>query len=125
MSRAWRWRCPEEEGGRCGLSGRDVIIPGQVSPGVTQSVFVCDVTLQTSPAMDEVSPSSTSSFEMIDVESATPTYQMVQPHWFFCRRADDKDSWLPFSLEDSGKLEESLANGEDTHTITHNHHKLR
>uniref|UniRef100_H3DEQ3 DDHD domain containing 2 n=1 Tax=Tetraodon nigroviridis TaxID=99883 RepID=H3DEQ3_TETNG len=32
-------------------------------------------------------------------------YQQVQPHWFFCRRADDDTSWLPFSKEDSDKLE--------------------
>ena len=85
------------------------------------SHYLCDVPLQSSPAMDEVSPSSTSSFEMIDVDSAPPTYQMVQPHWFYCRRADEKDSWLPFSLEDSGKLEESFANGKGAHTQSHTH----
>uniref|UniRef100_A0A671VXV1 DDHD domain containing 2 n=1 Tax=Sparus aurata TaxID=8175 RepID=A0A671VXV1_SPAAU len=32
-------------------------------------------------------------------------HQEVQPHWFFCRRADDNTSWLPFSREDSDKLQ--------------------
>uniref|UniRef100_A0A3Q1EYM8 DDHD domain containing 2 n=1 Tax=Acanthochromis polyacanthus TaxID=80966 RepID=A0A3Q1EYM8_9TELE len=52
-----------------------------------------------------VSPSSASSFEMLDMESVPAPYQEVQPHWFFCRRADDDTSWLPFSREDSDKLE--------------------
>ncbi|KAM4746329.1 triacylglycerol hydrolase DDHD2 isoform 2-T2 [Anableps anableps] len=60
---------------------------------------------QISSVLDEVSPSSTSSFEMLDTESVPPPYQEVQPHWFFCRRVDDSDSWHPFSREDSDKLE--------------------
>lgn len=60
---------------------------------------------QVSPAVDEVSPCSTSSFEMLDMESVPAPYQEVKPHWFFCRRADDNNSWLPFSREDSDKLE--------------------
>ncbi|CAN9513274.1 unnamed protein product [Ophioblennius macclurei] len=60
---------------------------------------------QVSPAVDEASPSSTSSFEMLDLNSVPAPYQEVQPHWFFCRRADDNTSWLPFSREDSDKLE--------------------
>ncbi|KAG8012066.1 Phospholipase DDHD2 [Nibea albiflora] len=60
---------------------------------------------QVSPVVDEASPSSTSSFEMLDMESVPAPYQEVQPHWFFCRRAEDSTSWLPFSREDSDKLE--------------------
>ncbi|XP_056275751.1 phospholipase DDHD2 isoform X2 [Pseudoliparis swirei] len=60
---------------------------------------------QGSPAVNGASPSSTSSFEMLDMESVPASYQEVQPHWFFCRRADDNTSWLPFSREDSDKLE--------------------
>uniref|UniRef100_A0AAX7VVK1 DDHD domain-containing protein n=1 Tax=Astatotilapia calliptera TaxID=8154 RepID=A0AAX7VVK1_ASTCA len=56
------------------------------------------------------SPSSASSFEMLDMESAHAPYQEVQPHWFFCRRADDNTSWLPFSREDSDKLENAFTN---------------
>ncbi|XP_074525979.1 triacylglycerol hydrolase DDHD2 isoform X2 [Halichoeres trimaculatus] len=58
-----------------------------------------------SPVVDEASPCSTSSFEMLDMESVPPPYKEVQPHWFFCRRAEDSTSWLPFSREDSDKLE--------------------
>nr|XP_020450202.1 phospholipase DDHD2 isoform X3 [Monopterus albus] len=60
-----------------------------------------------SPVVDEASPSSTSSFEILDMESVLAPYQEVQPHWFFCRQADDNTFWLPFSREDSDKLENS------------------
>uniref|UniRef100_A0A8C6PV03 DDHD domain containing 2 n=1 Tax=Nothobranchius furzeri TaxID=105023 RepID=A0A8C6PV03_NOTFU len=61
----------------------------------------------------EVSPSSTSSFEMLDMESVPPPYQEVQPHWFFCRRAEDSTSWHPFSREDSDKLENAFITAKD------------
>uniref|UniRef100_A0AAQ4QNX8 DDHD domain containing 2 n=1 Tax=Gasterosteus aculeatus aculeatus TaxID=481459 RepID=A0AAQ4QNX8_GASAC len=80
-----------------------------------QSYFPQDFPLMNSSPetfiLDEASPSSTSSFEMIDMESGPAPYQEVQPHWFFCRRADDNASWLPFSRKDSDKLEN--ANQED------------
>ncbi|XP_068422540.1 phospholipase DDHD2 isoform X2 [Clinocottus analis] len=62
---------------------------------------------QVSPAVDEVSPSSTSSFETLETDSVPAPYHEVLPHWFFCRRADDTTSWLPFSSEDSDKLEKA------------------
>ncbi|XP_034728626.1 phospholipase DDHD2 isoform X2 [Etheostoma cragini] len=68
---------------------------------------------QVSPGVDEASPSSTFSFEMLDMESVPAPYQEVQPHWFFCRRADDKTSWLPFSREDSDKLENACNTVKD------------
>uniref|UniRef100_A0A8C9SPF0 DDHD domain containing 2 n=1 Tax=Scleropages formosus TaxID=113540 RepID=A0A8C9SPF0_SCLFO len=41
------------------------------------------------------------------MDAVPPLYEPVQPHWFYCRRTDTKDSWLPFSMEDSQKLEEA------------------
>lgn len=46
------------------------------------------------------------------MESGAAPYQQVQPHWFFCRRADDDTSWLPFSKEDSDKLEQACKTGK-------------
>nr|XP_046243238.1 phospholipase DDHD2 isoform X2 [Scatophagus argus] len=96
--------CPGEEGGLT-----------QAAPNVnTQDLFdnptQTAVTVNTpedqvSSVVDEASPSSTSSFEILDMESVPAPYQEVQPHWFFCRRAEDNTSWLPFSREDSDKLE--------------------
>ncbi|TNN54978.1 Phospholipase DDHD2 [Liparis tanakae] len=68
---------------------------------------------QGSPAVNGASPSSTSSFETLDMEPAPAAYREVQPHWFFCRRADDNTSWLPFSTEDSDKLENACYPGGD------------
>lgn len=62
--------------------------------------------------VDEASPSSTSSFEMLDMESVPAPYQEVQPHWFFCRRGEDNTSWLPFNREDSDKLENACNTGK-------------
>ncbi|XP_037338081.1 phospholipase DDHD2 isoform X3 [Pungitius pungitius] len=84
----------------------------QAAPGVNTQELLDNSTEsvatprdQVPPAVEEASPSSTSSFEMIDMESGPAPYQEVQPHWFFCRRADDNTSWLPFSRQDSDKLE--------------------
>ncbi|XP_062371806.1 phospholipase DDHD2-like [Sardina pilchardus] len=60
--------------------------------------------------LDETSPSSAESFEMLDgLDLSESIYEPVQPHWFYCRRANEKD-WLPFSHEDSLKLEDALKN---------------
>ncbi|XP_035496425.1 phospholipase DDHD2 isoform X2 [Scophthalmus maximus] len=72
---------------------------------------------QVLPALDEASPSSTSSFEMLDMESVPAPYQEVQPHWFFCLRADDNTSWLPFSREDSDKLERANTAGDEKEEV--------
>lgn len=50
---------------------------------------------------------------MLDMESVPAPYQEVQPHWFFCRRAEDNTSWLPFSREDSDKLESAHSTGKN------------
>uniref|UniRef100_A0A8C6PV50 DDHD domain containing 2 n=1 Tax=Nothobranchius furzeri TaxID=105023 RepID=A0A8C6PV50_NOTFU len=50
---------------------------------------------------------------MLDMESVPPPYQEVQPHWFFCRRAEDSTSWHPFSREDSDKLENAFITAKD------------
>uniref|UniRef100_A0A8C8DZH0 DDHD domain containing 2 n=1 Tax=Oryzias sinensis TaxID=183150 RepID=A0A8C8DZH0_9TELE len=67
--------------------------------------------------LDEASPSSTSSYEMVDEESVPDPYKDVQPHWFFCCRADDSTSWLPFSREDSDKLENTYTTGNQDEEV--------
>ncbi|CAL8347893.1 unnamed protein product [Lota lota] len=74
--------------------------------------------VRVSALMDEASPSSASSFEMLDMDAPPPPYQPVKPHWFYCRRADDSTSWLPFSREDSEKLENAHATiGEQVEVV--------
>lgn len=36
-------------------------------------------------------------------------YEPIQHHWFFNQQVDSKDSWQPFSREDSQRLEEAYA----------------
>lgn len=38
-------------------------------------------------------------------------YQPVQYHWFFNQQVDSKDSWQPFSREDSRQLEDAYSRG--------------
>ncbi|XP_069379938.1 phospholipase DDHD2 isoform X3 [Paralichthys olivaceus] len=71
---------------------------------------------QVSPVLD-ASPSSTTSFEMIDMETVPAPYREVQPHWFFCRRANDNTSWLPFSREDSDKLEQACNSADEGEVV--------
>ncbi|KAG7511581.1 SEC23-interacting protein isoform X2 [Solea senegalensis] len=35
-------------------------------------------------------------------------YEPVQPHWFYCKQVESKSVWLPFSIIDSLKLEETF-----------------
>ncbi|XP_055331613.1 SEC23-interacting protein-like isoform X2 [Paramacrobiotus metropolitanus] len=34
-------------------------------------------------------------------------YTPVKSHWFFCRKENHKDGWVPFTMYDSGRLEEA------------------
>lgn len=50
------------------------------------------------------SPHSSSSYEIVEAE-ATNKYEPVSPHWFYCKIVDSKEKWIPFSGQDSEKLE--------------------
>lgn len=78
--------------------------------GETSDTNTCSFP-QGSHVVDGTPPSS-SSFEVLVMESVPAPYQQVQPHWFFCQRADDDTSWLPFSKEDSDKLENACKAGK-------------
>ncbi|XP_053319019.1 phospholipase DDHD2 [Spea bombifrons] len=64
----------------------------------------------------ESSPSSlsTSSFEMVE---PAEVYDPVIPHWFYHKLQDGKESWLPFSREDSQVLEEAFCSGRNPQSI--------
>ncbi|CAB1322049.1 unnamed protein product, partial [Coregonus sp. 'balchen'] len=55
--------------------------------------------------------------QLVDMEPAPPLYQPVQPHWFYCRHADSKDVWLPFSRKDSERLEQALSTGGEEEEV--------
>ncbi|XP_053276689.1 phospholipase DDHD2 isoform X3 [Pleuronectes platessa] len=70
-----------------------------------------------SPMLDKASPSSTTSYEILNMETVPAPYREVQPHWFFCRRANDNTSWLPFSREDSDKLERACNSADEGEVV--------
>ncbi|NXH11614.1 DDHD2 Phospholipase, partial [Bucco capensis] len=38
-------------------------------------------------------------------------YEAVVPHWFYCRGTEGRERWLPFSSQDSERLEEAHGSG--------------
>ncbi|NXH67709.1 DDHD2 Phospholipase, partial [Hydrobates tethys] len=40
-------------------------------------------------------------------------YEAVVPHWFYCKVTDSRERWLPFSTQDSERLEEAHGSGRD------------
>nr|XP_056716261.1 phospholipase DDHD2 [Euleptes europaea] len=62
----------------------------------------------------EVSPSSnsSSSFEAVETDTANK-YEPVYPHWFYCKVADARERWIPFSEQDSEKLEHFYQSSKD------------
>ncbi|NWS49690.1 DDHD2 Phospholipase, partial [Probosciger aterrimus] len=40
-------------------------------------------------------------------------YEAVAPHWFYCKVTDGRERWVPFSAQDSARLEEAHGAGKD------------
>ncbi|KAM6331441.1 triacylglycerol hydrolase DDHD2 [Alca torda] len=40
-------------------------------------------------------------------------YEPVAPHWFYCKVTDGRERWVPFSAQDSERLEEAQGSGRD------------
>ncbi|NWY18149.1 DDHD2 Phospholipase, partial [Aphelocoma coerulescens] len=40
-------------------------------------------------------------------------YEAVVPHWFYCKVTDTRERWVPFSAQDSERLEEAHGAGKD------------
>ncbi|XP_042691143.1 phospholipase DDHD2 isoform X2 [Centrocercus urophasianus] len=40
-------------------------------------------------------------------------YEAVAPHWFYCKVTGGRERWLPFSVQDSERLEEAHGAGRD------------
>lgn len=39
-------------------------------------------------------------------------YEAVVPHWFYCKVTDTRERWVPFSAQDSERLEEAHGAGK-------------
>lgn len=44
-------------------------------------------------------------------------YEAVAPHWFYCKVTDARERWIPFSAQDSGRLEEAHSAGKDKEDV--------
>lgn len=77
------------------------------------------LTLMSPHEQVEPSPSSSScsSFEIVEMDAVKQLYEPVCPHWFYCRRVDSQDTWVPFSRGDSQKLEEAFLSGQNPNKI--------
>ncbi|KAJ7305147.1 hypothetical protein JRQ81_011034 [Phrynocephalus forsythii] len=57
----------------------------------------------TEPSLSSNSNSS-SYYDAVEGEPANK-YEPVSPHWFYCKIVDSRERWIPFSRQDSEKLE--------------------
>ncbi|NXK47552.1 DDHD2 Phospholipase, partial [Chauna torquata] len=55
-------------------------------------------------------PAPTSAAAELD---AANKYEAVVPHWFYCKIIDSRERWVPFSTQDSERLEEAHGSGRD------------
>uniref|UniRef100_A0A8C6QI30 WWE domain-containing protein n=1 Tax=Nannospalax galili TaxID=1026970 RepID=A0A8C6QI30_NANGA len=39
-------------------------------------------------------------------------YELVSPHWLYCKIIDSKEIWIPFNSEDSQQLEDAYGSGK-------------
>ncbi|NWU82241.1 DDHD2 Phospholipase, partial [Onychorhynchus coronatus] len=44
-------------------------------------------------------------------------YEAVAPHWFYCKVTDSRERWVPFSAQDSERLEEAHGAGKDQEDV--------
>ncbi|XP_067400998.1 phospholipase DDHD2 isoform X5 [Emydura macquarii macquarii] len=74
--------------------------------------------MSTGELQAEPSPSSNSSnsFEVVEADTANK-YEAVAPHWFYCKVIDSRERWIPFSGQDSEKLEEAHNSKKDVEQL--------
>ncbi|NWX93325.1 DDHD2 Phospholipase, partial [Nothoprocta pentlandii] len=49
---------------------------------------------------------------------AANRYEAVAPHWFYCKVTDSRERWIPFSIQDSERLEAAHASGKGQADVT-------
>ncbi|XP_062994934.1 phospholipase DDHD2 [Elgaria multicarinata webbii] len=59
---------------------------------------------QPTEASQSSNSNSSSYYEAVETNEANK-YEPVAPHWFYCKEVDSKERWIPFSKQDSEKLE--------------------
>ncbi|NXL84678.1 DDHD2 Phospholipase, partial [Alectura lathami] len=62
-------------------------------------------------AQPRLSPS-----EAAELDAAS-RYEAVAPHWFYCKVVDSRERWMPFSTQDSERLEAAHSSGRDREDV--------
>ncbi|KAF1531141.1 UNVERIFIED_CONTAM: Phospholipase DDHD2, partial [Eudyptes pachyrhynchus] len=57
-------------------------------------------------------PAAAAASEAAELDAAN-RYEAVVPHWFYCKVTDSRERWIPFSTQDSERLEEAHGSGRD------------
>ncbi|KAF1529176.1 Phospholipase DDHD2, partial [Eudyptula albosignata] len=57
-------------------------------------------------------PAAAAPSEAAELDAAS-RYEAVVPHWFYCKVTDSRERWIPFSTQDSERLEEAHGSGRD------------
>ncbi|NXK06014.1 DDHD2 Phospholipase, partial [Herpetotheres cachinnans] len=57
-------------------------------------------------------PTVAAASEAAELDAAN-RYEAVVPHWFYCKVMDSRERWIPFSTQDSERLEEAHGSGRD------------
>ncbi|KAF1601555.1 Phospholipase DDHD2, partial [Eudyptes chrysolophus] len=57
-------------------------------------------------------PAAAAASEAAELDAAN-RYEAVVPHWFYCKVTDSRERWIPFSTQDSERLEEAHSSGRD------------
>ncbi|KFP56722.1 Phospholipase DDHD2, partial [Cariama cristata] len=60
----------------------------------------------------QAQPPLPTSSEAAELDAAN-RYEAVVPHWFYCKVTDSRERWIPFSTQDSERLEEAHGSGRD------------
>ncbi|NXA55571.1 DDHD2 Phospholipase, partial [Nothocercus julius] len=71
--------------------------------------------IMSAPEQQQAQPSgppAAASAEAPEPDAANK-YEAVVPHWFYCKVTDSRERWIPFSTQDSERLEEAHASGKD------------
>ncbi|KAF1503534.1 Phospholipase DDHD2, partial [Megadyptes antipodes antipodes] len=60
----------------------------------------------------QAQPPPPAASEAAELDAAN-RYEAVVPHWFYCKVTDSRERWIPFSTQDSERLEEAHGSGRD------------
>ncbi|NWS57986.1 DDHD2 Phospholipase, partial [Chunga burmeisteri] len=68
--------------------------------------------IMSAQGQQQAQPPLATSSEAAELDAAN-RYEAVVPHWFYCKVTDSRERWIPFSTQDSERLEEAHGSGRD------------